>query len=99
MATKQQCNRALEKYQGYLSSLKNVVGLGIVRKESKDGAELSSDKQYVVAVYVSKKIIPERLKKIHVVPKILELGAKKNSPFVYTCVIEQGEPDFEKELL
>jgi hypothetical protein len=99
MASKQQCTRALEQYQGQLSSLKNVVGLGIVHGKPVDVSELPADKQYVVAVYVSKKLNLAQLKPNDVVPTTLDLQSKKSGSVVKTRVIEQGEPEFEQEQL
>lgn len=93
MATEAQCKRALDKFEDDLSSRKNVVGLGIVPLEEEVGKKGKAD--LAVAVYVKKKLPPEKLAAKDLVPKTLTLSSSKGEICVPTKVIEQGEVTLE----
>lgn len=96
MATQRQCKRALERFEQELTSLKNVVGLGIVPAEESE--ETRGRRECAVAVYVVKKLPIAQLAAADVVPETLSMpgrgGAKVAVP---TRVIEQGEVRLESQ--
>ncbi len=92
MATKAQCERALDLFEDELSNRKHVVGLGIVPMNEK---KPSGGKDLAVAVYVKKKLPPERLKSKDLVPETLALPGRRGVVHIPTKVIEQGEVRLE----
>lgn len=92
MATKAQCERALEVFGDELSARRNVVGLGILPIHDQGG----TSNNLAVAIYVKKKIPKDKLAGKDVVPEVLEIkirsGKRKKVP---TRVIEQGEVELE----
>ena len=92
MATKAQCERALEAFEEELTARRNVVGLGIVPTGSRKGGS----QDLAVAIYVRKKIPKGQLARKDVIPENLEIqlrgGKRKKVP---TRVVEQGEVELE----
>jgi hypothetical protein len=81
MASKMNCERALNRYEEMLGTLDHVVGLGIVPAEQPAG------KEYAIAVYVADRKVPGKIASI---PKSLHLPSKKGDVLVPIRVIEQG---------
>src|SRR5260370_5744264 len=92
MATKAQCERALDLFEDELSNRKHVVGLGIVPMNEK---KPSGGKDLAVAVYVKKKLPPERLKSKDLVPETLALPGRRVRVQIPTKVIEQVKVHLE----
>jgi hypothetical protein len=92
MATQAQCQKALDLFEGQLSRLKNVVGLGIV--EAEDDTP-KSGKDLAVAVYVKKKLPEGKLPAKDRVPPVLTLPVHGKVVEVPTRVIEEGEFSLE----
>lgn len=88
MAKQSQCERALERFEGQLNKIKNVVGLGIVPAQDDDQPKGSQDR--AVAVYVSKKLPLSKLAKDDRVPESLTIPGRKGDIEVPVRVIEQG---------
>lgn len=93
MATQAQVQRALDLFEGKLSGLKNVVGLGIV--EAKDDTPKCQGKDLAVAVYVKKKLPEGKLPAKDRVPPVLTLPVRGKVVKIPTRVIEQGEFSLE----
>jgi hypothetical protein len=96
MATRAQCERALEHFGEWLSTLPNVVGLGVVELEvelgeEKAAAQKAGGKAYAVGVYVSKKLPPSQVPEKERVPEVLELPSRGEIILVPTQVIAIGE--------
>lgn len=90
MASKRQCQRALDLHGERLGGLTNVVGLGVVADE---GAEARA---CVVAVYVERLVPANELEPSDRIPKFIEIpGRGKSINRVRTCVIEQGPVSLE----
>lgn len=90
MATRRHCRRALEIHDERLSSLKNVVGLGIVPAGRKGS--------FAVAVYVTRKLPRDQLKSEDLVPRRVEIpGRGKRKHRIPTRVIGQGVVRLEDE--
>jgi hypothetical protein len=105
MATRAQCERALEHFGEWLSTLPNVVGLGVVEleveleaelEEEKAAAQKTGGKEYAVGVYVSKKLPPSQVPEKDRVPEMLELPSRGKIILVPTKIIAIGEmrPEF-----
>jgi hypothetical protein len=90
MAKRNACERALDSYSDSLSSLRNVVGLGIV-----PAGEEAKGRDLAVAVYVTKKLPLAKLRKADVVPASLRVELAGKVVEVPTRVIEQGEVTLE----
>lgn len=93
MATQAQVQKALDLFEGQLSGLKNVVGLGIV--EAEDDTHRSAGKGLAVAVYVKKKLPEGKLPAKDRVPPVLALPVRGKMVEIPTRVIEQGEFSLE----
>jgi hypothetical protein len=83
----------LDSYEDRLSSLPNVVGLGIV---SLDEADMESE-HLAVGVYVSQKIPQQELNESELIPKYLEVQEKGQILQIPIRVIEQGEVKLEDQ--
>lgn len=92
MATRDQCRRALDLFEDQLGRRANVVGLGIVPEDESGG---SKPGDMAVAVYVEKKVAPDRLAPEEVVPPVLEIPGRRGAVRVPTKVIEQGKVRLE----
>lgn len=79
--------KALEHHEERLSTLPNVVGLGIVDKPGSKGL--------AVGVYVSKKVPLEDLKRADRIPKRLFTQYAQRRRWVPVSVIEQGIVELE----
>ena len=83
----------MDLHEERLSSLENVVGLGIVAEDE----ETSSSRDCAVAVYVEKKVPSDELAPSERVPKWIEVpGRGKTKHRIQTRVIEQGEVKLEE---
>ena len=93
MATRSQCKRALDVFEDRLSSLKNVVGLGIV--PAQDAPSPTGKQDLSLGVYVTKKLPVDQLSPAHVVPPILMLRSRGKDIPVKTRIIEIGAVSLE----
>lgn len=94
MASKKQCERALDLYAERLSRLKNVVGLGIVP----EAGEGPASERCALAIYVTKKLPLCDLAPSDVLPESVEVpGRGKARQRIKTHVIEQGVVELESE--
>jgi hypothetical protein len=94
MASKKQCEQALDRYAEEISRLKNVVGLGIVPENEKGDRS-----EYALAVYVAKKLPTTALAVGELVPETVELPGRGNATHqIKTRVIEQGVVELEAGL-
>ena len=91
MATRRQAQRAIELHQDELVAYPNVAGLGIVPAEEEGGSGDSA-----VAVYVTKKVPRDQLKLDELIPRKLEIPARKGTQEVATRVIAPGEFQLEE---
>ena len=92
MSSKTQCERALDLHADRLSTLCNVVGLGIV-PEADEGP---TSGRFVLAIYVDKKLPLAELDPGDVLPKIVEVpGRGRSMRSITTRVIAQGEVALE----
>ena len=94
MATEKECQEALDKHENQLSSLPNVVGLGVVAED--DSVDEPSADKLAVGVYVRQKLPKEALKRKEMVPAKLEIPKGKKKIKIKTRVIEQGEVTLEE---
>ena len=86
MADVNEVEAALAIHEAYLSSLPNVVGLGIVSRD--EAKPMSTD--VVLGVYVSRKLPRERLSAEEIIPQVIELESKGRALNIDVRVIEQG---------
>ena len=91
MATQQICEAALDEHEEKLSTLPNVIGLGIVALDETD----PESSELAVAVYVRKKISDDELEAFEVIPKIIRITQGDLLQEVPTRVIEQGDVSLE----
>lgn len=92
MATEAQCKRALDLFEDELSRRKNVVGLGVVPADDESPPSRGG---MAVAVYVARKLPPNRLLESELVPEVLRIPSRKGMVDVPTRVIEQGAVHLE----
>lgn len=91
MATKHQCNRALQRYMPGLEQLPNVNrGFGILPTEEPRPPGAKTD--YALVVYVSKKVPADELAEADRVPRFLEIQSRGKTVRVPTRVIEMPDP-------
>jgi hypothetical protein len=92
MATREQCQRALDRYEQELAGRPNVVGLGISPHVDESGNQGEA-----VTVYVTRKVPLSELAEDDRVPPHLEVAGRGGTIEVPTKVVEQGP--VEKEAL
>lgn len=90
MVTRRQARRAVGLHEDELSAYPNVVGLGILAEEEK------GEKEYRVAVYVSRKVAPAKLAPNERIPTTVEIPARRGTHKVKTRVVESGEVETEE---
>ena len=76
--------RILDEHADRLTSLPNVVGVGLVSADDEEG-------ESAVAVYVSSKVPEAQLKPSEIIPRKLTLTIKGKPVNVATRVIEVGD--------
>ena len=88
MASEREARRALDLHERELSTLPNVVGLGVRPDETGEGG-------YQVAVYVSRKLPAQDLAPDEVLPETLDVPSGDHAVAVPVTVVETGEFTFE----
>lgn len=90
MATREQCRRALDRYEEQLARRANVVGLGISPYVDESGHQCEA-----VTVYVTRKVPLSELAEDDRVPALLTLPGRHGVIEVPTKVVEQGPVEKE----
>jgi hypothetical protein len=92
MATQRQVVRAIEIHEDELMEYPNVTSLGTAPARD---AEEPGD--YELAVYVTRIVPRDELEPDELIPKTLEIPARKGTHKIRTQVIAKGEFEFEED--